>query len=158
MNIYQLTTDFDNYMNAETDEEIAMALAEITAGQIEKKAESFCKFLANVESDIEAYKAEEKRLSTNRKSLENKVARSKEFLKSALLAGNIDKLTAGVFKISVAKTAGSLVIENPDLVPNQYKDIVQTVVCRNADIKADLAAGIEVPGAFIQSGYSLRIK
>lgn len=158
MNIYQLATEFDNYLNAETDEELASALAEITAGQIEKKAESFCKFLANTEADIDAYKAEEKRLAANRKSLENKVARSKEFLKSALIAGNIDKITAGTFKISVAKTAGKLVIDDPELVPNQYKDIVTTVVLRNEDIKADLKAGIDVSGSHIEDGYSLRIK
>ena len=82
-------------MQAEGDEEIANALAEITAGQIESKAENWCHFLAMVEGQVEQFKAEEKRIAAARKVMENKIERSREYIKEALIHANIDKLTAG---------------------------------------------------------------
>lgn len=158
-NLYQLTTDFDRYMNAETDEETASALAEITAGEIEKKAENYCHFLANLESDIERFKAEEKRIADARKAMENKVSRVKEYMKDALLNANIDKITAGTFKVSISLTAGTLVIDNQSAIPAKFLTVIpeQYVPDKNA-IKAAIKNGEAVPGCHIEAGTSLRIK
>lgn len=158
MNLYQLTTDFDNYMNAETDEDLAAALAEITAAQIEKKAENYCQFFANLEGDIAKFKQEEQRINAARKALENKLTRAKEYMKSALYNNGLTKLTAGTFKISIVPTAGKLVITDEAKIPAKYKDVVTDVFIRNADVKNDIANGIVIEGAYIEEGTSLRIK
>lgn len=159
LSLYKLSTDFEYYMQAEDDEEIANALAEITAGQIEVKAENWCHFLAMVEGEIEKYKAEEKRIAAARKVMENKIERSKEYIKEAMLNANIDKLSAGTFKLTVAKTAGKLVIDDPAVIPAQYLTYIPASTApNNADIKEAIKAGELVAGAHIEAGSSLRIK
>lgn len=159
LSLYQLSNDFIMYMESEDDEEIANALAEITAGQIEAKAENWCHFLAMVEGTVEQYKAEEKRIATARKIMENKIERSKEYIKEAMTTANIDKLSAGTFKLTVAKTAGKLVIDDPAVIPAQYLTYVPaSTVPNNAEIKEAIKAGEIVTGAHVEAGTSLRIK
>ena len=159
LTLYQLTTDFDQYMQSETDEEIASALAEITAGQIEAKAEGYCKFLAMVEGTVDHFKAEERRISTARKVLENKIERAREYMKEALINANIYKFTAGTFKITIAKNPESLVIDDPDTIPAQYLTYVPaTTIPDKAAIKEAIKAGEVVAGAHTETGLSLRIK
>ena len=159
MNLYQLTTDFDNYLNAETDEELAAALVEITAGQIEKKAENYCHFLANLESDIDRFKAEEKRIAGARKAMENKITRVKEYMKTALENADIMTVAAGTFKVSIQKNPAALHEVNRDICPAAYKIIIpETWQADNARIKAALVAGEVVPGYELTNGTSLRIR
>lgn len=156
-NLYQLTDDFNKLMECDEDE-TTNALIEISANEITVKAESYCKFLANLESDIEQFKAEEKRISGARKAMENKVERAKQYMKEALLNANIDKLTAGTFKISVSMTAGSLAIDDNDAIPAKFKTVVQTVTVDKNAIKEAIKAGENVPGAHIEANTSLRIR
>lgn len=158
MNLYQLTDDFNKLMECDEDETTS-ALIEISAGEIEVKVESYCKFLANVESDIERFKAEEKRIASIRKAMENKVERAKQYMKEALLSANIDKLQAGTFKISVSLTAGSLVIDDEKKVPARYCTIIpEQHVPDKAAIKAAIKNGEPCEYAHIEAGTSLRIK
>lgn len=159
LSLYQLTADFTMYMDSETDEEIASALAEITAGQIEQKAENWCQFLATVESTVEMFKAEEKRIQTARKTLENKIERGREYIKEAMMNANIDKIKAGTFSLTVAKTAGSTVIYDDAIIPAQFLTYVPaTTIPDKAAIKEAIKHGEDVPGARIETGFSLRIK
>ncbi len=91
--------------------------------ELEKKAEGYCKVLRQMESDIEAIKAEEDRLKRNRSAIENNVKRMKEALKDAMVkTGHDDKngLKAGLFQLKVAKNGGQrpLVIDGD--VPEQF--------------------------------------
>lgn len=158
MNLYQLTTDFNRYMDAETDEELASALADITAVQIQDKATHYCQFLTVIDGEIERFKAEEKRIAAARKAMENKVERVKEYMKSALEAADIYKLDAGTFKISVSPSQGKLVIDDASVIPAQYIDVITTVTPRNSDIKEAIKNGVDVPGAHIEPGTTLRIR
>lgn len=159
LSLYQLTTDFDNYMNAETDQEIATALAEITSGQIEKKAESICKFLVSLDGDIDKFKAEEKRISDARKAMENKYDRIKEYMKSAMENAGIANVAAGTFKVSIAKNPPALKEVNRDDCPASFRTIiVETWEPDKARIKEALKAGEAVEGYELTTGKSLRIK
>lgn len=159
LTLYELTQDFDQLMSADTDDEITSALTDIVAGEIEKKAESYCKFLKVMESTIDNYKAEEKRISEGRKSIENKVRLAKDRMKDCLLAANIDKLSAGTFKISVSLSPGTVEIDNVTEIPQKFLTLVpaQYIPDKNA-IKAAIKAGESVPGARIEAGTMMRIK
>jgi hypothetical protein len=159
MNLYQMTTDFDRYMNAETDEDLAGALAEITAGEIEKKAENYCHFLANLDGDIERFKAEEKRISAIRKTMENKAARVKEYMKTALENANIQNIPAGTFKVSIQKNPPALHEIARDSCPAAYRIIIpETWQPDTARIKEALKNGEVVYGYELTTCTSLRIK
>lgn len=157
ISLYKLTEDFTALM--ESDDDISNELANIIAGEIETKAENICKFLTVLESTAEQFKAEEKRISEARKVLEHKAERTREYIKQALLSANIDKLTAGTFKISVGLSAGSIQIDNADLIPAKFMTIIpESYVPDKSRIKEAIKNKENVPGAHIESGFTLRIK
>lgn len=159
MHLRELTADFTTYMNAESDEEIAAALAEITAGQIEDKAEYYCWFLRDLEGDIEKFKTEGKRISAAVKAMENKHARVKEYMKTALELAGINNLPAGVFKVAIQANPPALSVVDETLCPEEYITIVPATTAKDtARIKDDLKAGKDVPGYELTRGTSLRIR
>lgn len=158
MNLYELTTDFKRLMEAEEEDEIANALVDITAGQIEDKVEAYCYFLANIEEEINGYKAQEKRIADARKVMENKAKRAKDGMKQSLWNADIQKIQAGTFKVSVSQTAGTTEIEDMEIIPPKYKTAVTTYIADKAAIKDAINNGETIPGAYIQKNLSLRIK
>ena len=159
MNLREMTADFAAYMNAETDEEIAAALADITAGQIEEKAENYCWFLRDMAGDIEKFKTEEARLSAARKAMENKQKRVKEYMLSALESAGIAKLAAGTFKVSIQANPPALDVIDASLTPAEYKVIIPArEEADTARIKEALKNGEEVEGYQLTRGSSLRIR
>lgn len=159
LTLYELSNDFQKYMDAETDEELAMALADLTAGQIEVKAESYCQFIASLDGFAEQCKAESQRISKVAKAAENKAARLKERMKDCLELANIDKLTAGTFKIALQKNPAALRELDKDLTPASYRVIIpETWEPDKSRIKDALKAGDEVAGYELSVGTSLRIR
>ena len=155
--LYKLTADFAALMECEDD--ISSALADIVAGEIEAKAENICKFLTMVETTAEQFKNEEKRIADSRRALENKAARIREYIKDSLLSANIDKLTAGTFKISVGLSAGSVQIDDASIIPAKFLTVIpESYVPDKAAIKEAIKNKESVPGAHIEAGYMLRIK
>lgn len=125
--LYELTNEMVEFLALAEDPDIdPVAFADTLEGlqfEFEKKAEGYCKVLRQMESDIEAIKAEEDRLKRNRSAIENNVKRMKEALKDAMVkTGHDDKngLKAGLFQLKVAKNGGQrpLVIDGD--VPEQF--------------------------------------
>ena len=125
--LYELTNEMVEFLALAEDPDIdSVAFADTLEGlqfELEKKAEGYCKVLRQMESDIEAIKAEEDRLKRNRSAIENNVKRMKEALKDAMVkTGHDDKngLKAGLFQLKVAKNGGQrpLVIDGD--VPEQF--------------------------------------
>lgn len=154
--LYQMTNDFNALLDS--DDDISNALADIVSGEIEAKAENVCKFLSVLESSVEQFKVEEKRIAERRKALENKAQRVKEYIKECMLNGNIDKMQAGTFRLSVSLTAGTLEIDDIAQIPQKYLTIVTNTIPDKTAIKAALKAGENVPGCHIEAGTSLRIR
>jgi len=156
--LYQLTTDFSELMECE-DDAVTDALVSIVAGQIEQKAENVCKFLRVLETTAEQFKEEEKRISAARKALENKAERVKEYIKMSMLNANIDKISAGTFKLAVSLSGGSVSIYDPASIPARFVTVIpEQYQPDKAAIKAAIKAGEEVPGCHIEAGYTLRIR
>lgn len=156
MKLYELTAEYDRLMDAE-GEEAETALAEI-CGSIQKKTEGICKFIANMDADVSALKAEEQRLSQRRKAIENKVESVRNYLMMQMLEHDITKIDAGLFKLSLSATSGQVVIDDQNTLPAKYKTIVQEVKVDKTAIKDAIKRGEAVPGASIAEGYSLRIR
>lgn len=125
--LYELTNEMVEFLALAEDPDIdPVAFADTLEGlqfELEKKAEGYCKVLRQMESDIEAIKAEEDRLKRNRSAIENNVKRMKDALKDAMVkTGHDDKngLKAGLFQLNVAKNGGQrpLVIDGD--VPEQF--------------------------------------
>jgi hypothetical protein len=156
--LYKMTDDFNKLMELEDDGEVVNALIDICSGEIEKKAENICKFVKSLELTAKQFQEEEKRIYARRKSLENLSERTRLYMQQSLLTANIEKLTAGTFKISVGLSPGTTVIDDLSSVPPKFLTVIpeQYVPDKNA-IKAAIKAGESVPGARIDCGFTMRI-
>ena len=160
MKLYELTQNYLNLLdlleNPEIPKEVVEnAIAEIQ-GDFEDKAENIVKLIKSIEADIKGYKEEENRLSTRRKTLENKVKSLKKYLQSSMKALEKESIKGKLFTIYTQKNQPSLIIDDIDKLPKEYKRTVEEA--DNKKIKEDLLNKVKIPGARIEVTKSLRIR
>ena len=136
-----------------------MSTLEAVQGEYEAKLEAYCKVVKNLEADMEALKAEAKRLSDKAKVLENNRDRLKKAMFDSMKATDIPKVKAGVFTVAIQKNGGKLpVIVDVDTayLPKELVKVVET-----PDLEAIgkmLEQGESMLAHFGERGESLRIK
>ena len=160
MKLYELTQNYLNLLdlleNPEIPKEVVeSAIAEIQ-GNFEDKAENIVKLIKSIEADIKGYKEEETRLSTRRKTLENKVKGLKDYLEGSMIALNKKDIKGKIFTLAIKKNPPSVVIDDFNILPMEYKKIEEKEDKKK--IKESIDNGIEVPGARIEQKESLRIR
>ena len=114
--LYELSAEYaaflDAYANAQNEEEAAEILQSLVDihGELTEKAENYVKVIKNVQSDVDGYKAEAKRLTAKAKAGENLIDRLKNAMLDAM------KMTdTPVIQTSIGKWR---------LQPNPYKCVV----------------------------------
>lgn len=157
--LYELSTGYKNIEysleNGEDNEELQVVLDSL-GEEIEDKAENIAKLIKNYESDIEAFKAEEKRIAERRRTLENDVKRLKEYLFNNMKLTGKTKFKKGTFSFNIAKNPASVEIVNQDIIPMDYRELVEVI--NKKDILQDLKDGKDVQGAILKQTESLRIR
>lgn len=121
------------------------------------KLEGYAMVIKNIESDVEGYKAEEKRLSTRRKSMESKIKRMKENMKQAMITANEEKINGERFSFTVKKNPPSLNLVDESIIPKEFLIQVEPKI-DNAAIKERLLNEEVIPGAEITQGKSILIR
>ena len=128
--LYELSTGYKNieYLlgNGEDSEELAAVLNSF-GEEIEDKAENIAKLIKNYESDIEAFKTEEKRIAERRRTLENDVKRLKEYLYNNMKLTGKTKFKRGTFSFNIAKNPPSVEIVNQDIISSDYKTYTEVL-------------------------------
>ena len=157
--LYELSTGYKNIEyhleNGEDNEELAAVLNSLDA-EIEDKAENIAKLIKNYESDINAFKEEEKRIAERRRTLENIVKRLKEYLFNNMKLTGKTKFKKGTFSFNIAKNPASVEITNVDIISSDYKVLTETL--DKKAILQDLKNGKDVQGAILKQSESLRIR
>ena len=89
---------------------------------IGEKLEGYAKYIKNLESDIAGLKAEEKRLSDRRKTLENTIDNMKTAMRDAVKASGEKKIKkdGGLFTFSVKKNPPHVEIDHFEDIPARY--------------------------------------
>ena len=89
------------------------------------KIENCCKYIKNLESDIEGLKAEEKRIKEKRQAMENSKERLKALMFKAQLASGEKKLVCGSFTTSIQANPPKVVIDDPYIenIPEEFLTI-----------------------------------
>lgn len=165
MNLYDLTGDILKLQNIlETGEVVdAELLADVladTTADYEEKIESCAKVIKNLSADVDAIKAEEKRLATRRKGLENNVDALKGRMFDSMKVTGKTKIKGSVFTISIQANGGKIpvIVDVPtEKLPDELVRIEE-----KPDLDA-IAAYIDAhPGTkfahYGERGESLRIK
>ena len=162
ISLYELSNDLLELIDiedTEITEEVKSQIIEQIEAMIEVKSENIIAVIKNYEATVNAIKEEEKRLATNRKVIENKVSRLKEYTKECLEKTGKKKVETKLGNISLRKKPVSVIIEDESLVPELYKTVKEVVTVDKNTIKDFLKKGMEVEGCRLSDeDYSLVIK
>ena len=161
ISLYNITNGFVELINNEeiTDENKAQIEEELTL-LLQQKSENIIGFTKNIELTIEAMKSEEKRIADNRKTLENKLDKFKEYVKNCMENSNILKVETSLGTISIASNPISVDIVDESKVPDTYKkEVVTTKIDKKAIADDFKATGEIIDGVVINTDKkSLRIR
>ncbi len=159
MNLYELTTNFVAVQTAiEEGNADLIDTLEAIEGAIEVKATGIIAVTRNITSQIEAIKAEEKRLADMRKARENQIKRLKEYVLENMQQTGKDKIKTDLGVMRIQPSPAALRITKPEDVPAEYQTIVpEHYEVDNERVKAALKEGKAVPGAELVQGVHLRI-
>jgi len=161
--LYELTEAYENIQNLMDDETVDISILETALqeiqGEIEVKCSNACILLKGLEAEAEMFKAEEKRLSDRRRTLEAKRDWLKSYMQGEIEKIGLDKIKAGVFTVSLQANPPALKIIDKDIIPAKYITIIPaSEAVNNAAVKDALKAGEIVPGAELTQGKSVRIR
>lgn len=164
MNLYQLHEGYLNLVevleNAGEDENlrelVTNSLNEIE-DNIKDKADNVVRFIRNLESEANAIKEEEKRLAEMRKKREKQVENLKQYLFDFTKVADGQKIKGSIFTVSIKKNPASVVIDDLEAIPEEYKR-VKTVVEANKTLLKKVLKENEVAGAHLEQKESLNIK
>lgn len=161
LSLYEITNAFPVLMESEeiTEEDKKKIEEELTI-LLQQKSQNIIGYTKNIELTINAMKEEEKRIAENRKSLENKLERFKDYVKECMERNNITKIETGLGILSIAKSPMSVEITNEDEVPSEFKQEVVTVKIDKTKIKNNFKETGEIPNGvnIITTNTNLRIK
>lgn len=146
LSLYQITSAFPMLMEQEEitpelKEQLKKELTEL----LQQKSQNIIGYTKNIELTIEAMKTEEKRISEQRKVLENKLDNFKQYVKECMEQNEIKKIETGLGTISIAKNPISIEIENEEEVPNEFKTIITTTKIDKTKIKDNFKETGEIP-------------
>ncbi|MEH7255079.1 siphovirus Gp157 family protein [Neobacillus niacini] len=159
MKLYELTQNYAQLLELadSMDEEMFRDTLSSIEEALEDKVENTAKFVRCLDGDIEAIKAEEKRLADRRKALESKVSNCKIYLQEQLEFAGIDKVKRPTVTVSIQANPPSVLVKDESLIPSHYMVPVAPKLDKKA-VLSFLKEGGEVPGCEIQQLRSLRIK
>jgi len=105
-------------------------------------------------------KIEEKRISEQRKTLENRLTKFKEYVKECMEKGGFTKVETELGSLTIAKNPASVEIVNEDEIPSEFKQEVVTVKIDKTAIKNHFKETGEIPTGvnILTNNTSLRIK
>ena len=161
LSLYQITNAFPVLMESEeiTPEDKAKIEEELTM-LLQQKSQNIIGYTKNIELTINAMKEEEDRIASNRKTLENKLARFKQYVKECMENNGITKIETGLGTLSIAKSPVSVEIVNEEAIPNDFKQEIVTVKVDKTKIKENFKETGEIPDGvnIITTNTNLRIK
>ena len=159
--LYEITNAFPALMENEdiTEEDKNKIQSELTM-LLQQKSQNIIGYTKNVELTINAMKEEEDRIASNRKVLENKLTRFKQYVKECMENNGITKIETGLGTLSIAKSPASVEIINEEAIPSEFKQEIVTVKIDKTKIKNNFKETGEIPDGvnIITTNTSLRIK
>ena len=161
LSLYEITNAFPALMESEeiTEEEKNKIEEELTM-LLQQKSQNIIGYTKNIELTINSMKEEEDRISSNRKTLENKLTKFKQYVKECMENNGITKIETGLGTLSVAKSPTSVEIINEEEVPKEFKQEIVTVKIDKTKIKNNFKETGEIPAGvkIVTTNTNLRIK
>lgn len=164
LSLYELSQEYLSALDALTDPEADIPLQAVNDTleslefPLQEKATNVAKFMRNLEATAQAIKEAEQQMAARRKALENRAAAIKDYLKSNMLATGISKIESPWFRLSIQNNPPAVAVTDESLVPEDFKEIVETVKIDKTALKSALKSGEDIPGAQLVQGKRLVIR
>lgn len=164
MKLYEIAEEYaallDMLSDEEVEEEVLRDTMEAINMEFEDKADNYAKIIRELEAGAETLKAEERRLSSRRKRLENRSQWLKNELEANMRFIGKTKFRTDLFSFNIQKNAGlqPLIIDGTlEDIPGRFL-IPQPPVVNNEAVRK-LLADRQVDWAHLEPrGESLRIR
>lgn len=161
LSLYEITNAFPVLMEAEdmTEENKKEVKEELTV-LLQQKSQNIIGYARNIELTIDAMKSEEKRISEQRKVLENKLVKFKEYVKECMESNGFTKIETELGTLTIAKSPISVEIVNEDAIPTEYKQEITTIKIDKKAIADNFKTTGEIPEGvnIYTNNTNLRIK
>ena len=160
LSLYQITSSFPKLIEEEMSEEDKKEVEKELTELLQQKSQNLIGYIRNIASTIEAMKNEEKRISEQRKILESRLTKFKEYVKECMEQNGFTKIETQLGALSIAKNPISVEIYDEAQIPDEYKTkVIEIKVDKTAIKKTLKETGEIIPGTrIIDNKTSLRIK
>jgi len=161
LTLYEITGTLqalaDSLALCQTDEQRAECEAEIerTVAQQIHKVDSFCRFLAHLDSQAELAANEIDRLEARRRGLLHVQQSLERYAVRVMQSQNLKSIDGDTSRLSLRLNPPAVEILDEGLIPGKFKRIVQSVAIDKRQIKEAIQAGDSVPGADLHRGTAL---
>ena len=160
LSLYQITSSFPKLIEEEMSEEDKKEVKKELTELLQQKSQNLIGYIRNIELTIEAMKNEEKRISEQRKVLESRLTKFKEYVKECMEQNGFTKIETQLGALSIVKNPISVEIYDEAQIPDEYKTkVIEIKVDKTAIKKALKETGEIIPGTrIINNKTSVRIK
>ena len=163
-NIYELTDSirllWDLMDQGELDDDVLNDAMMNSQEDLKDKLEGYCKFIRQMESDVDGISVEIKRLQDRKAVLKNTIDRSKKVMQMAMETAGEKKVKGQIFTISIQANPESVVLDEQYIenIPPEYLKAKDPELDK-AKLKEDLKNGVNLEGiAHLEQNYGLRIR
>jgi len=157
MSLYKLTNEFRSLVTSDDSDDVIIGQLEALELTLNEKLANCCAYYKTLEAEAEMFKAEEKRLKTDRDRLESKAERFKNYMQSCLGADANASWKDGVHSLKYRKSE-SVEINFLEVIPEVYLRKKTIIEADKSEIKLVLKSGGSVSGAELKTNFNLQIK
>ncbi len=130
-------------------------------GMVGDKLDATMAVVRGFEGQASVCDAESKRLAARKKSWDNQAGLLRKYILECLLTSGSDTIKTDLNTFTARKGSPSLVIDDEELLPDDYVESFTEVVNRvkKYELKKAILAGTEIKGAHIETGpRSLQVR
>ena len=161
-NLVELSQNYKNLLELVHNEDIDPVMLEQALqgaeGELTDKLESVTYILREMDSDSEAMDREIERLKNRKQVLNNKYNRLKDYMLMCMKVAGTTQIKTPLNTWSIRKTPPSLIIEDEDSIPTEFKSEVVKVQVDKKALKQAIKEGLELEGVRLESKESINIK
>ncbi len=162
--LYEITDEYMEALDALTDPaadipaEAVNDTLEALAYPLQEKAVNVAAFMRNLEATAKAIREAEQQMASRRRALENRAKWIREYLKTNMERADITKIESPLFRLAIQKNPPSVVIADESAIPEDFREVIETVKIDRVGIKNAIQSEQEVPGAYLMQSTRLVIR
>lgn len=163
-NLYEISAEYagflDAYANAQNEDEAAEILQSLVDihGEMTEKAENYIRVIKNVQSDVDGYKAEAKRLTKKATAGENLIERLKNAVLDAMKMTGQTEVETSIGRWKTQLNPMSCDVTDPDKVPERFHVKQPDKIDKAAMIREHKATGEMFDGAEFKQTVGVRFR